>query len=62
MRCAEKVRFETKAKARLAAGRYHQYGNARGRPYRCPECGCWHLTSAGAELRSLLRAKRRLAP
>ncbi len=62
MRCPDKVRFETKAKARRAARRLHHFGNERVRPYRCPECDNWHLTSADAESRAHHRAVARGAP
>lgn len=59
MTCQEKRRYETKARAKIAARRLHQRGHPRASAYRCPECGFWHLTSANAASRSFLRAKGR---
>ncbi len=59
MKCSEKVRFETKAKAKRAARRLHHFGNDKVRPYRCPECRYFHLTSADAESRAYHRAVTR---
>ena len=62
MKCVDKTRYETKAKAKLAARRNHHFGHARGRPYRCPECGWWHNTSADAEARSYHRGRKDWQP
>ncbi len=59
MRCAEKRWYLTKADARREAARLHQHGHPKNRAYRCTECGYWHLSSADAEERSVIRARIR---
>lgn len=60
MRCAEKKRYESKALAKTGARRRHHHGQELGRPYRCTECGYWHLsTRATAEDRAFHRAVAR---
>lgn len=53
--CVTKKRFESKADAKARARQYKGQGFGLGRPYRCPTCGNWHLTTVDAESRSKLR-------
>jgi hypothetical protein len=45
--------------AKKWARRFHWFGTAKGRPYLCPHCGEWHLTTVGAERRAELRRRVR---
>jgi hypothetical protein len=54
--CADKVRYDSKAMAKLRARRLHSRGREKSRPYRCPACGMWHLTSTSAAGREYYRA------
>ena len=59
MKCDEKRRYETKADAKSDARRLHNHGHPRNRPYKCPDCGYWHTTSATAEQRAFHRGTTR---
>lgn len=59
MRCEEKRRYETKGDAKAASRKGRQFGRTWGRPYRCPECGTWHLTTVDAESRARIRERVR---
>lgn len=39
-----KAGFQTKAKARVAAGRAAKNGKVTLAVYRCPDCRRWHMT------------------
>lgn len=57
--CVTKKRFESKADAKGNARRYKGRGFGRGRPYRCPTCDQWHLTTVDAASRTELRKRDR---
>ncbi len=54
--CTDKVRYDSKAMAKLRARRLHSRGRGKARAYRCPECSYWHLTTASAGGREFYRA------
>lgn len=54
-----KVRYLTKSDAKLGARRARGDGNHRTFPYRCPDCGYWHLSSVDAKTREAFRARDR---
>jgi hypothetical protein len=43
--CVDKMSFETKQSAQTAATVAYFQRGIRLRPYRCKDCGLWHLTS-----------------
>ena len=48
--CRHKLAFRSKAAARNAeilrmSRSRHEFNVRKGRPYRCPVCGQWHLTT-----------------
>lgn len=43
--CARKVSYRSEDQAKHAMSRIHQAGGPKMRPYRCPFCGRFHLTS-----------------
>ena len=59
MRCEEKKRYDTKEHAKRFARRGRQRGFAKARPYHCPECGLWHLSTADAASRAFHRRGER---
>lgn len=55
MTCSEKRRFISKEDAKRYARRVHSHGNRKNRPYRCPTCRMWHLTTVNAADRAFHR-------
>ncbi len=44
-RCEAKIPYTSRGEAKLEAKRIERYGRGKKRPYECPLCGYWHLTS-----------------
>lgn len=59
MRCSDKRRYETRHEAKVRAAQVHKHGNPKPRVYRCPECDCFHLTTANADSRAFFRRGER---
>lgn len=60
MSACGKIRYESKADAKVGARRRRHHGHVLGRPYRCLKCNEWHLSNrAAAEDRAFHRARRR---
>lgn len=49
--CNVKRVYLSKVGAKAAAKKYRGMGLGASRPYRCPACDLWHLTTANAESR-----------
>ena len=45
MRCEDKKRYSTKARAKQAASRHSKASGIELYVYKCPTCGFWHMTS-----------------
>ncbi len=60
--CTDKVRYRDEIAAMMAITNIGEHGRDTGkspvRPYRCPHCKGWHLTSRATTRRS----RRRPAP
>jgi hypothetical protein len=50
--------YLSRAEAKQQARRFHSSGRTMARPYRCPECREWHLTTADANGRAFHRRGR----
>jgi hypothetical protein len=57
--CSSKKRFSSKVAAKVCATRVRGKGFPKARPYRCPECGMWHLSTCSADDREHHRRARR---
>lgn len=55
MKCEQKKRFTTKARARQAASRAEKIRGIELHVYKCPRCGYWHITSQPQELAQQLK-------
>lgn len=60
MTCITKKMFETRAQAKKYA-RSKMFHGSLTRPYKCNECGFYHLTSYTAEQRQAIREYRALS-
>lgn len=60
MRCQDKKRHLTKEDAKRFARHCRQRGFKKQRPYRCRECGLWHLSTTDAASRAFHRRGERI--
>lgn len=58
--CHDKRRYLAEIEARIAAGKYVALYGVTQRPYRCPNCSFWHLTTS--ELKGPSRASANPVP
>ncbi len=43
--CTDKIIYATAREARTAMKRHDRKNASAGKPYHCPHCGQWHITT-----------------